>query len=260
MMLELPSYSYPRNLTYVWNKSKVFAVKRPVYRLVYNRQNMTTTTSLPKHKGKGEIIMINEKIYEIEKNSDAARKVLDGLHLYNIAVEIDRLESELEWEGSLNQNDIEKLFCLRELNKHLNGTSDYEHHYVRILDVDQIVIPSDGFLKFAYADVLHATEKEYQAYEMNRLVELYNTNEAVRSFFNLRNIYTLDDVIKLNKQSIEYPSNKVNLRELKLTALKKRLNNNVLVSLDGTNAFVISNQIHNLYDVVESYLREQTEC
>lgn len=203
--------------------------------------------------------MINEKLYEITKTSDAARKVLDNLHLYNIAVELDRLESELEWEGSLNQNDIEKLFNLRELNTHLNGTSDYEHHYVRILDDDHIVIPSDGFLKFAYADVMHATEKEYQTYEMNRLVELYNTNEAVRSFFHLRNIYTLEDVIKLNKQSVEYPSNKTNLRELKLTALKKRLKDNILVSLEGTNAFVISNQIHNLYDEAESYLREQTE-
>lgn len=268
-MLELPSYSYPRNLTYVWNKSKVFDVKRPVYRLVYNRQNMTTTTSLPENKRKGAIIMItkykprpkviNDKIYEIERVSDTATQALADMNIYNLANMLEDLESELITDDSLDLNDAERLFRLRDLRRILDEQEGKDvPHYVHVLGIrDQVFIPDDDILESAYARVLRAIETDYDDNEMHRLIELYETNEAVHSYFIMHNIYTLSDAIKMNGQSINVNRDNLSRRDITLNIIKRRAKENVFVQLDEDSAVFISHRIHDYYVMIKQYLRSQ---
>lgn len=206
--------------------------------------------------------VINDKIYEIESVSDTATKALKKMNIYNLADMLEELETELSDNDSLDLNDTERLFRLRDLRRILDEQEGKDvPHYVHVVGVrDQVFIPNDDVLEAAYSRVLRAIETDYDANEMHRLIELYETNEAVHSFFVMHNIYTLSDAIKMSRQSIDVHGDNLKRRDIALNIVRRRAKENVFVRLDDSNATFISHRIHDYYVMINQYLRRQGAC
>lgn len=203
--------------------------------------------------------VINDKIYEIERVSDTATQALADMNIYNLANMLEDLESELITDDSLDLNDAERLFRLRDLRRILDEQEGKDvPHYVHVLGIrDQVFIPNDDVLESAYASVLRAIETDYDNNEMHRLIELYETNEAVHSYFIMHNIYTLSDAIKMNGQSINVNRDYLSRRDITLNIIKRRAKENVFVQLDEDSAVFISHRIHDYYVMIKQYLISQ---
>lgn len=214
---------------------------------------------ITKYKPRPKII--NDKIYDIESVSDTATKALAEMNIYNLADMLEELETELITDDSLDLNDAERLFRLRDLRRILDEQEGKDvPHYVHVLGIrDQVFIPNDDVLEAAYSRVLRAIETDYDADEMHRLIELYETNEAVHSFFVMHNIYTLSDAIKMNGQSINVNRDYLSRRDLALNIIKRRAKENVFVQLDEDNAVFINHHIHDFYVMINQYLRRNED-